>query len=212
MLTIVISCSRAQSSINRNPRRREMMLRMMAKLKARATQIPYNGQISVSLIDPLPHWFSCLNLVRNRLLRTPRQAVGNLRVLGLGRIPKELAHSGTAPSRLNAPEFPLKGLLEPGHCLLRRTPLLRDAPRWALNLEPGCSRRVHRNSLVGRPGRISHQRFSSMRPIRLPSGSRTNPVHSSWSGILAASCGARSFLAPRSTIAACVAVMSVTVK
>ena len=40
---------------------------------------------------------------------------------------------------------------------------------------------------------------------RLPSGSPTNPIHSSWSGIFAMSCGARLLTALRATTAACAA-------
>ena len=51
MLTIVSSCSRAQSSINRCPRRRETMLKTMAKLMPRTAQMPNRIQISASLND-----------------------------------------------------------------------------------------------------------------------------------------------------------------
>ena len=59
MLTIVSSCSRAQSSINRCPRRRETMLKTMAKLTPRTAQMPNRIQISVSLNDEIDVGIAC---------------------------------------------------------------------------------------------------------------------------------------------------------
>lgn len=44
-----------------------------------------------------------------------------------------------------------------------------------------------------------NRNFSSIRPTRFPSVSLRNPIHNSWSGILAANWECLSFLAPRET-------------